>query len=344
MDVIYHDRDDLHPTHILQGRPYEPFEVPARATTILRAMREAGFGRLHAPTDHGIDPLLAVHASDYLDFLQNAFARNTALVGKPTTLYPEILPTRHVVREPDRRLGVAGYYATDGDSPILETTWEAAYWSTQCALTAADILLQTQGVAYALCRPPGHHAGRDMYGGFCYLNNIAIAARYLQQTAQTDCPLAILDIDYHHGNGTQTLFYTDPTVLFCSLHGHPDTAYPYYYGMDDERGEGAGLGYNRNWPLPRHTAGPAYLAALDEALGAIQEYAPRFLLVSAGYDTSAGDPYGDFLLTPADLHAVGRRIAALKQPTLIVQEGGYLLATLGEQALAFLSAFVSSQE
>jgi acetoin utilization deacetylase AcuC-like enzyme len=340
MDVIYHNRGDLHPTDTLPGRAYEPFEVPARATSILHAVREAGFGPFHLATDHGMAPLLAVHTPDYLDFLQHAFDRNTELAGQPTPLYPEILPTRHIVRQADRRLGVAGYYATDGDSPILASTWEAAYWSAQCALTAADVVGQTQSVVYALCRPPGHHAGAEMYGGFCYLNNVAIAARYLQGRDPQNCRLAILDIDYHHGNGTQTLFYADPTVLFCSLHGDPDRAYPYYYGAVDECGVDAGQGYNRNWPLPRHTDGPAYLAALEESLSAIRDYTPRYLLVSAGFDTSDGDPYGDFRLTLDDLHAVGRCIAALQLPTLIVQEGGYLLATLGKQSTMFLSAFV----
>jgi acetoin utilization deacetylase AcuC-like enzyme len=340
MDFVYNDRYRLHPTDMIQGRFYEPMEVPARAEAILEVVRRLASGDVRPPLDHSLDPILAVHDADYIDFLRGAFASNTALTGSPTPVYPEIFPTRHVVRRADRRLGVTGYYATDGDSPILETTWEAAYWSVQCALTAADALRASGGVAYALCRPPGHHAGRDMYGGFCYLNNVAIAARYLQQTTSEDCRVAILDIDYHHGNGTQTIFYFDPTVLFCSLHGHPDTAYPYYFGMDDEWGDGAGVGYNCNWPLPRHTAGPAYLATLDEALTAIREYAPHWLLVSAGFDTAEGDPFGDFLLTCEDLHAVGRRIAALKLPTQIVQEGGYQPAKLGEQATAFLTAFV----
>ncbi len=347
MDIVYNDRYGLHPTHELPGRAYDGLESPARVEVLLRAVREARLGDIRPPTDHGREPILAVHTSDYIEFLEHAYARNTALVGQPTPLYPEILPTRHAVRQSDRRLGVAGYYATDADSPILERTWEAAYWSAQCALTAADALnADPSTVVYALCRPPGHHAGADMYGGFCYLNNAAIATRHLQQTAphqqtpQHDIPIALLDIDFHHGNGTQLIFYSDPTVLFCSLHGDPDAAYPYYYGGAEEIGAGAGAGFNRNWPLPSGTEGPAYLRALEEALAAIQGYGPRYLVVSAGFDTSAGDPYGGFRLTPDDLRTVGTRIAALKLPTLIVQEGGYLLSGLAEQATAFLGAFV----
>jgi len=336
MQVIYNDRYGLHATHEIKGRRYDMLEIPARAEVILRAIREVQLGSVGTPQDHGIEPILAIHAPDYIEFLKSAFERNTALVGEPIPLYPEIFPTRQVVRQANGLLGVTGYYAMDADSPILAHTWEAAYWSAQCALTAADIVRAGEETVYALCRPPGHHAARDMYGGFCYLNNAAIAARYLQKMTQPDIRIAILDIDYHHGNGTQMIFYSDPTVLFCSLHGHPDIAYPYYSGMGDELGERAGEGYNRNWPLPRGTGGREYLAALAEALDLIRGYLPHYLVVSAGFDTSAGDPYGDFLLTPDDLHAIGRQIAMARLPTLLVQEGGYLVAKLGEQATAFL--------
>ncbi len=214
-------------------------------------------------------------------------------------------------------------------------------------------MVKTTGeTAYALCRPPGHHAAADLYGGFCYLNNAAIAARSLASEAgATRLPpdkggavaptkMAILDIDYHHGNGTQEIFYADPSVLFCSLHAHPDDDYPYYWGEADERGEGAGEGYNRNWPLPQETDDAVYLAALDEALAVIRAFAPRYLVVSAGFDIAAGDPVGGFNVTREGFNAIGRRIAALSLPTTIVQEGGYLLETLGENAAAFLRAFI----
>jgi len=205
--------------------------------------------------------------------------------------------------------------------------------------------------AYALCRPPGHHAAADLYGGYCYLNNAAIAARYLQSSGSrpsslpesralpTPTKVAILDIDYHHGNGTQLIFYADPAVLYCSLHVHPDEDYPYYWGDADETGVGPGEGTNCNWPLPRGTGDKAYLAALDEALAAIGEFAPDYLVVSAGLDTTEGDPEGGFCLSTEGLHAIGECIAGLAMPTVVVQEGGYRLDRLGDNAVAFLQPF-----
>jgi acetoin utilization deacetylase AcuC-like enzyme len=191
--------------------------------------------------------------------------------------------------------------------------------------------------AYALCRPPGHHAAAAMYGGFCYLNNAAIAAQWLRQ--QCGERVAVLDIDYHHGNGTQMIFYADPSVLFCSLHADPNEDYPFYWGGPDERGAGAGLGYNRNWPLPLGTDDAGYLAAVDDALAVIADYAPEYLVVSVGFDTAVGDPVGGFTLTPGGLAAVGEAIAALGLPAVLVQEGGYRLDMLAANSLAFLHPF-----
>jgi acetoin utilization deacetylase AcuC-like enzyme len=230
-----------------------------------------------------------------------------------------------------------GYYAFGWGTPILEGTWEAAYWSAQTAVSAAHAVQDGDSVVYAVCRPPGHHAAADLYGGFCYLNNAAIAARYLARDGQW---VAILDIDYHHGNGTQAIFYRDPAVLFCSLHAHPDEDYPYYWGGVDERGEGLGAGTNYNWPLPLDTDDAHYLAALQAALDTVQGFGPRFLVVSVGFDIVTGDVVGSFNVTTAGLIEIGARIAALGLPTVIVQEGGYMLERLAENATAFLSAFV----
>jgi acetoin utilization deacetylase AcuC-like enzyme len=248
-------------------------------------------------------------------------------------VFPGTISPRGAARKPQGFLGLTGYYAYGIGSPILEGTWEAALAAAQCALTAAARVKASEPACYALCRPPGHHAAADLYGGFCYLNNAAIAARWLGE------PTAILDIDYHHGNGTQMIFYDDPAVLFCSLHAHPDDDYPYFWGDPAERGHDAGLGFNRNWTLPQGCSDEQYLASLDEALLAIATFAPRYLVVSAGWDTAAGDPVGGFNLTYAGLAAVGQRIRDLGKPTVIVQEGGYLLERLGENALSFLRAF-----
>jgi acetoin utilization deacetylase AcuC-like enzyme len=191
-------------------------------------------------------------------------------------------------------------------------------------------------VAYALCRPPGHHAGPDLYGGFCYLNNAAVAARYLQTQG---AKVAILDVDYHHGNGTQEAFYSDPEVLYCSLHADPDDDFPYYWGAVDECGVGAGEGLNHNWPLTADTDDATYLSTLDAALAVISEFRPCYLVVSAGFDIVTSDPVGSFRITGEGLHEIANRIAGLALPTVIVQEGGYALGTLGQNAVAFLQPF-----
>jgi acetoin utilization deacetylase AcuC-like enzyme len=181
-----------------------------------------------------------------------------------------------------------GFFSFDTTCPILEGTWLAAYWSAQCAVTAAELVRRGSRAAYALCRPPGHHAGHDLYGGFCYLNNAAVAARALQRGSSDR--VAVLDIDYHHGNGTQELFYSDPSVLFCSIHADPNVDYPFFWGGPDEDGEGAGKGLNRNWPLAHGTGEASYLVALDEALSVIRAFAPTYLLLSLGFDIMDGDP------------------------------------------------------
>ena len=347
MRIIYTDRHKLHATQgvRLEDHPFVTDEVPARAKVILDAVLGARLGPVSAPQDYGLDPLLAVHTPDFVDYLRTIYEAHAAVLQKRGPVFAETIIAHGGRRKPKGALGLPGYYAFGVGSPILEGTWEAAYWSAQCALTAADVVQTTGETAYALCRPPGHHAAADLYGGFCYLNNAAIAARYLAPEvgatlAVAPTKMAILDIDYHHGNGTQEIFYADPSVLFCSLHAHPDDDYPYYWGEADERGEGAGEGCNRNWPLPQGTDDAAYLAALDEALAVIRAFAPRYLVVSAGFDIAAGDPVGGFNVTPDGFNAIGRRIAALGLPTTIVQEGGYLLETLGENAAAFLQAFV----
>jgi acetoin utilization deacetylase AcuC-like enzyme len=334
MHLFYTDKHKLHATDgvRLEDHPFVTDEVPARADIILNAARAAGLGPVHTPTDHGLGPLLAVHDAGFIDYLRTTYAQHAAYFKKAGPVFPETF-ARQNRRRPKGLLGLPGLYAFGVGSPIVEGTWEAAYWSAQCALSAADHLRATGETAYALCRPPGHHAAVDLYGGFCYLNNAAIAARYLGER------VAILDIDYHHGNGTQEIFYADPSVLFCSLHAHPDDDYPYYWGGADERGEGAGEGYNHNWPLPQGIDDADYVRVLGEALAIIRDFAPRHLVVSCGFDIALGDEVGGFNITGAGFREIGRRIAAARWPTLIVQEGGYLLEKLGENAVAFLGAF-----
>lgn len=339
MKTVYSERHKQHNTDQVQveGHPFVTEETPARAEILLAAAGR--LGAVIAPSDHGLEPILAVHDADYVGFLRSAYAEIAALHpgAAPEPVFTWTFATRHTGRKPRSVRGLLGWYAFGWGSPILEGTWPAAYWSAQCALTAADLVRGGERTAYALCRPPGHHAGRDLYGGFCYLNNAAIAARYLQPGR-----IAILDVDYHHGNGTQAIFYADPSVLYCSLHAHPDDDYPYYWGEAGERGEGPGVGLNRNWPLAQGTDDAGYLAALDEALAAIGGFGPDALVVSAGFDIAAGDPAGGFSVTAGGLGEIGRRIAGLRAegtPIVLVQEGGYRLETLERDATAFLGAF-----
>jgi len=348
MHVVYTPQHKLHATDAVQveGHAFETEEVPARAEIILNAVQAARLGPVIAPADHGLAPIRAVHDADYLTFLQTVHDESAAYFGQAGAVLAWSFATRHAARKPSGFLGLKGYYAFAWGTPILEGTWQAAYWSAQCALTAADRLRAGEQAVYALCRPPGHHAAADLYGGSCFLNNAAIAARHLQNAPNRSAKgaggvkIAILDVDYHHGNGTQAIFYTDPGVLYCSLHAHPDEAFPYFWGGDDELGQGPGHGSNRNWPLPLKTDDACYLAALDEALAATQTFAPHYLVVSAGFDTLASDPVGGFDVTLDGLRQIGQRLAALNLPTLIVQEGGYLLEKLGAGAVAFLQPFV----
>jgi acetoin utilization deacetylase AcuC-like enzyme len=357
MQIIYsrHHTDHAPHTALVEGCPFDTPEVPARAEIILRALQEACLGHVSEPTDYGLQPIRAVHDADYLDFLQTANADSEAYFGEPGPVMTWTFASRHAARKPKGFLGLKGYYAFGRGTPIMEGTWRAAYWSAQCAITAADLVRRGEPVAYALCRPPGHHAAADLYGGYCYLNNAAIAARVLQigpqkpsapmagefevQKTEDGIRVAILDVDYHHGNGTQIVFYADPSVLFCSLHAHPDQEYPYYWGDVDEQGTGPGRGTNFNWPLPLRTGDAAFLDALQEALDAIQVYAPDFLVVSVGFDTAHGDPEGGFCLSDNGLATAGQCIAGLRLPTVLVQEGGYQLDRLGEYALAFMQPF-----
>ena len=339
MQIVYTDLHRLHATDQVQveGYPFSTWEIPARADAILAAVQAARLGPVLAPTDLGLDPIQAVHDAGYVEFLRGVYLESAARQGRAAPVFTETFATRYAGRKPRSLLALKGYYAFGWGSPILEGTWEAAYWAAQCALTAADLVRAgTDRAAYALCRPPGHHAASDLYGGYCYLNNAAIAARHLQ--AQGD-RVAVLDIDYHHGNGTQAIFYSDPSVLYASLHADPDEEYPHYWGARDERGEGLGLGSNWNWPLPQGTDDTTYLEALAQALAEVIRFAPRWLVVSAGFDTVPGDPEGGFRITTAGLAAIGQQIAALDLPTVIVQEGGYRLGRLGNDAVAFLRAF-----
>lgn len=314
------------------------FEKPARAEAILARVREVGLGEVLAPTDFGLEPILRVHSPRFVQFLQTAWSEWSKL-GRTHDALPFILPVRHTnqEREPQSIDGKLGFYSLDVATPITAGTWRAATSSVNVALTAAKHLKDGARAAFALCRPPGHHAAQDYLGGYCFLNNTAIAAQYLRD--QGAGRVAVLDIDYHHGNGTQAIFYDRPDVLVISLHGDPSVEFPYFLGYADEKGAGGGEGYNLNYPMPWGTGFEAWYQVLEDACQRVQAYAPDVLVVPLGVDTYRGDPISQFKLDSPDYLKIGGRIAGLGKPTLFVMEGGYAVEQIGVNAVNVLQGF-----
>ena len=319
-------------SEFFNGALHPAAETAERVDAILAAI-----GPTEAPRDFGMVPLLKVHTPDYLALLETAHAEWRA-AGRDGDAFPYTFPI--VGRRPldltriDARLG---RHSFDTATPIGERTWDSAYWSAQTALAALDAVLGGESSAFALTRPPGHHAGVDYLGGYSYLNNAAITAE--AALAAGIRQVAILDVDYHHGNGTQDLFYDRSDVAYASIHADPVMDYPYFWGHADESGGGDGDGYNLNLPLPRGTDWTAYRAALDKALDWIGRFDANLLIVSYGADTYSGDPISHFALDTHDYRPMSQAIAALGLPTLIVMEGGYAVDALGANVAGFLSGF-----
>jgi acetoin utilization deacetylase AcuC-like enzyme len=331
MRLFWDERQRLHaPVQELHNGGFVPYaEHCGRIDSMLAALGACG-----GTADHGEAPLLRVHPRPYLDFLKTAFDDWKA-AGRPGDASGYIWPV--VGRRPlslDRIDARLGQYSIDASTPIAEGSWESAYWSAQTALSALDSVLAGDRSAFALCRPPGHHAGADYMGGYCYLNNAAIAAE-AARAAGTE-RVAILDIDYHHGNGTQDIFLARGDVFVASIHADPRTDFPFFWGHSDERGIGEGEGATLNLPLPRGTAIGGYQAALDGALEAVAAFGAGLLVCSFGADTFAGDPICSFALETADYRPVARRVASLDLPTLVVMEGGYAVDALGANVASFL--------
>ena len=324
------------PTRFLSlGNIVDYPDKPDRARRLLEGARQAD-AQIYAARTYDMEVLERCHAQEYLQFLEGAFEEWSQLEGAGPELMPSLRPLVTPTRAPRHILGRAGLYMMDFSCPITATTWKAAKASAFTALTAADLVLKGDRVAYALCRPPGHHAYADMAGGFCYLNNAALAAEQLRTVHDR---VAILDIDCHHGNGTQSIFYERNDVLTLSIHANPLNFYPFYWGYPREKGAGEGMGFNHNFPLPVGAGDDVWMQALEEAAGKIGEYQPAALVVAVGFDAHEADPLKGGTVTTEAYGDMAARIAALDLPTVLVQEGGYTGEHLSANLAAFLTGF-----
>lgn len=340
MKTVYTEKHKLRDarTELSGGQLVPPFECPVRAEHILDRLRDRQLGEIVAPDKHGLDPVHAVHDPDYVAFLQSCWAEWVA-EGMQGEAMATCWPSRRMPRAiPPRNIdGKIGYYCLASETAISDGTWEAAAAAADVALTGQALVAGGARGAFALCRPPGHHAAQDMFGGYCFLNNAAIAAQAFRDAGAAR--VAVLDVDFHHGNGTQAIFYDRADVMFLSLHGDPDDAFPYFLGAADETGAGAGEGFNVNYPLPEGCPFDRWAEALDDALARIRAYAPDALVISLGVDTFKNDPISFFRLESEDFRTYGARIAALGLPTLFVMEGGYAVAEIGVNTVNVLEGF-----
>lgn len=311
------------------GEKLDHPEITARAESILAALRADATFAVREPAEQPFDAIRAAHSYELLTLYNTA-----QKLGPDETFYPSVFPRELRHMGDPTNIRHAGCYCFDSGTPLNARTLDAAAWSAACARSGAEVLLaEGHALVYALSRPPGHHATEQFFGGYCYFNNSVIAARTLGERGR----VAIVDIDFHHGNGTQSMFYADPTVLTVSIHGDPTSFYPFYCGYPHETGEGAGAGYNLNFCLPAGADLEVYRRVLEEdVLAAVTNFGAEYLVIAAGFDGYALDPIGAFELGIDDFHRIGAVLGELGLPTLVVQEGGYYTADLGRNVTSFL--------
>lgn len=340
MKTVFSDLQLAHAPlqEISDGELKPAVEIPSRAEYVLNAAKARNLGEIIAPESFAMRCLHRVHAPHYVSFLENFWGKWTD-AGRTKEAFPFVWPIRSLRQdvEIEHIDGLLGRYSMDAGTPLGEYTYAAARASADTALTAAKLVLDGEPSAFALCRPPGHHAGFDFFGGYCFFNNAAVAAQYLRDGGMNR--IAILDVDYHHGNGTQALFYDRPDVLFLSIHADPKVEYPYFLGFADETGEHAGTGFTRNWPLPHGTDWESYVPALEEACRWLLVYKPDAMIVSLGLDCFEKDPIAGFRFKSDDFFLLGQRLAKVGVPTLFVLEGGYAVDELGTNCVNVLEGF-----
>lgn len=340
MITVHSDKHRLRcsKTELHGGELVTPFECPERVDHILTRIGEVGLGEVIAPSAFGLGPVLRIHDPDYVGFLSTCWEEWVA-AGFQGEAIATCWPSRRMTRaKPPREIdGRIGYYCLASETSISGGTWEAAQAAVDVALTAQNLVTGGERAAFALCRPPGHHAAQDMFGGYCFLNNAAIAAQGFRDGGAAK--VAVLDVDFHHGNGTQAIFYDRDDVLFLSLHGDPEEAFPHFLGGSDETGAGEGVGFNVNYPLGRGTTYPQWLAALEDAMDRILAFGADALVVSLGVDTFKDDPISFFRLESIDFTDYGQRLARLGLPTVFVMEGGYAVGEIGINTANVLTGF-----
>jgi acetoin utilization deacetylase AcuC-like enzyme len=342
--ITFHN--DKHAQHhgkleMFRGELVPCFEKPDRVDHVLRELKQRGIGPIETAPRFPDSALTRVHSQRYIDFLAGAWDEWVAL--DPANAQRDAMPSFWPIRTlrsdvvPDNFQAKLGLFSYDAGSPLTAGTWVAARTGVDCALAAAKAVVGGDRAAFALTRPPGHHAGLDFFGGYCFLNHAACAAQWLRDAGVQR--VAVLDIDYHHGNGTQAIFYDRQDVFFASVHGDPRTEYPFYLGHADERGEGAGLGFNLNLPLPRGASFATWQGAMAQALRGIAAFGAQAMVVSLGVDTFAGDPVAGFGLQCPDYLRIGEDLADAGLPTVFVFEGGYAVAEIGVNAVNVLDGF-----
>jgi len=342
MKIIYSDAHQGHAGAMeLRREVFVPMaECPERMAAILAALAGAGFDDPLAPDTFGLEEAGRIHDPDFLRFLETAYPMWLERHGPGTTAFARTFGMRGMAQKPrmDNVDAMLSAYTFDIFAPIVAGTWTAIRSALDVALTGASLIQAGAPSVFSLCRPPGHHASGDLAGGYCYLNNAAIAAQnFLDRGASR---VAILDIDYHHGNGTQRIFYDRDDVLFVSLHGRPEEEYPFLLGFSDETGHGAGEGFNLNLPMPPGTRIDTYMTAMETAAARIAAFAPDVLVLSLGVDTFDGDPVGGFCLQTPDYLRLGQVVAKLGLPTHFVMEGGYSVAALGQNVSNVLTGYL----